>query len=48
MYAGHMTHAWGKQASVFKSKVFVVRHEEERAKVALNPSIIAPSLFLIW
>lgn len=48
MYAGHMTHAWGKQASVFKSEVFVVRHEEERAKVALNPSIIAPSLFLIW
>lgn len=32
----------------FKSKVFVVRHEEERVKVALNPSIIAPSFFLIW
>lgn len=38
MYSGHMTNARGKQVSVFKTEVFVV-------KLALSPSMIA--LFLL-
>lgn len=35
IYSGHMTNARGKQVSVFKTEVFVVRLEEERVKLAL-------------